>query len=260
MPRFSKAIASAAVLPCLFFLTVRSYADDLPPGVQPHNTAAGNAAPRHALDRPLPELKFNATPLSDVMDFLADTTESNFSVDWKALDAAHIAKDTPITLRMSRGVSMHKVLDMILDQAAGKGVLTFYVSEGVIEITSQESSDKVLYSRVYPIQDLLFQPTDYNNAPNLSLQNAGQGQSAGGGGGGGGASSSNSLFTDTGSTSGKSTATAQADRAAEIIKLITDTVRPELWQANGGTATISFFRGNLIVNAPRSIHQMLESQ
>ena len=29
---------------------------------------------------------------------------------------------------------------------------------------------------------------------------------------------------------------------------------------NGGTATISFVRGNLVVSAPRSVHEMLSSQ
>ena len=37
-------------------------------------------------------------------------------------------------------------------------------------------------------------------------------------------------------------------RADEIIKLITDTVRPELWRVNGGNCTISFMRGNLVVD------------
>jgi hypothetical protein len=128
----------------------------------------------------------------------------------------------------------------------------------VIEITSQEASDKVLISRTYPIQDLLFTPTNYNSAPDLSLQNASQGQTGGGGGGGG---TSNSLFQN---TSGNSTQDQKANspeaKAEEIIKLITDTVKPELWQINGGTATISFFRGSLVVNAPRSIHELLESR
>jgi hypothetical protein len=189
------------------------------------------------------------------------------AVDWKALDAAHVAKDAPVTLRMSGQVPLHKVLSMVLNQAAGNGICTFYVSDGVIEVTSQEASDKVLYSEVYPIQDLLFQPTDYTNAPSLSLQNASQGQSGGGGsggsggGGGGGGGSGQSLFSNSGNSSSSSNTTAsQTERAQEIIKLITDTVKPELWQANGGTATISFFRGNLIVNAPRSIHVLLESE
>jgi len=105
----------------------------------------------------------------------------------------------------------------------------------------------------------LFQPQDFTNAPSLSLQNAGQGQTGGGGGGGGG-QSQQGLFTNTTTTNNTDQKNSQTDRANEIIKLITDTVKPELWQVNGGTATISFFRGNLIVNAPRSIHQQLESE
>jgi hypothetical protein len=257
MPRLANTLLSAALICSVLGATPVIFAGDTPAGTT--DTKATNTT-RHALERPLPDVKFNATPLSDVLDFLADSTESNMSVDWKALDAAHVAKDTPMTLRMSTGVALHKVLSMVLNQAAGNGVLTFYVSEGVIEITSQEASDKVLYSRVYPIQDLLFQPTDYNNAPDLSLQSASQGQSAGGSGGGSGSGGGQSLFNNTGSSTDTNAKNSQADRAQEIIKLITDTVKPELWQANGGTATISFYRGNLIVNAPRSIHEQLESQ
>ena len=220
-------------------------------------TARANNGQRRALDRPLPEVRFNAAALSDVMDFLADASGANVSVDWKTLEAAHVAKDTPITLRMSQNVPLRKVLSLILKQATSDAPLTFYVDQGVIEVTTQEAEDKELILKTYGIQDLLFQAPDYNNAPQLDLQNAGQGQSAGGGGGGGG-SSSQSLFTG-GNTSNEQATTTQADRAQEIIKLITDTVKPELWQVNGGTATISFFRGMLIVNAPRSIHEMLES-
>ncbi len=226
----------------------------------PGQTARANTGERRSLDRPLPEVRFNASALNDVIDFLADASGANFSVDWKVLDAAHIAKDTPITLRMSQNVPLRKVLSLVLRQASGDSPLTFYVDQGVIEVTTQEAEDKELISKTYPIQDLLFQPTDYNDAPQLDLQSAGQGQSAGGGGGGGGgASGGQSLFSG-GTQSSTTAASSQADRAQGIIKLITDTVKPELWQVNGGTATISFFRGMLIVNAPRSIHEMLESQ
>jgi hypothetical protein len=270
MSRFAKAVFSAALFSGVVCTTSMIFADDAAPATpaapaaqsDSNSATSDHVSGRRALDRPMPELKFNATPLGDVLDFLSDTTSANFSVDWKALDAAHIEKDTPVTLRLSSKVPLHKVLDMVLQQAAGAGVLTYNVDAGVIEITSQEASDKVLVSRVYPIQDLLFQPNDTTNAPDLSLQNAGQGQSGGGGqGGSGGGSSGQSLFqnADSGNSSQNKTA-SQKDRADEIIKLITDTVKPELWQVNGGTATISFFRGNLIVNAPRSIHELLESE
>ena len=226
---------------------------DPPTGAQ---NERANRAPRHALDRPLPQVQFNASALSDVIEFLADASGANFSVDWKALDAAHVAKDTPITLKMSGSVPLHKVLRMVLKQATSDAALTYFVDDGVIEVTTQEAEDKVLITKTYGIQDLLFEAPDYGGGPQLDLQSATQGNSGGGGGGGGGGGQS--LFSGQGNQQNQ-TATTQKDRADEIIKLITDTVKPELWQVNGGTATISFYRGMLIVNAPRSIHDLLAS-
>ncbi len=261
MPRIAKRVLSVAVaLSFVARLPASRAADSTPTDSKAATT--GNVGSRRALERPLPEVKFNGAALSEVLDFLADSTTSNISVDWKALEEAHVAKDTQITLRTSARVSLRKVLHLVLQQAGGAGVLTFDVADGVIEVTTQEASDKVLVSKTYPIQDLLFQPSDFTNAPDLSLQNASQGQSGGGGGGGGGGgSASQSLFTQNGaSNSSQDKAITQKDRADAIIKLITDTVKPELWQVNGGTATISFYRGMLIVNAPRSIHEMLQSR
>ena len=228
-----------------------------PPTAVQNNRA--NRGPRHALDRPLPDVKFNAVALSDVIDFLADTSGANFAVDWKQLDAAHVAKDAPITLKMGGSVPLRKVLTLVLKQAAADAPLTYYVDDGVIQVTTQEAADKELISKTYGIQDLLFQPIDATGAPQLDLQSASQGSSAGGGGGGGGSGGGQSLFSGSGNQQQNQTADSQKDRADEIIKLITDSVKPELWQVNGGTATISYYRGMLIVNAPRSIHEMLES-
>jgi hypothetical protein len=225
-----------------------------------HPGAKENQSAKHALDRQLPKIDFNAVTLSDAIDFLSNTTEANISVDWKELEKASIAKDTPITMKLSAQQPLHTVLNLMLRQAGGTGVLTYYIDDGIIQVTTSEAADKELVSKVYPIQDLLFQPTDYVNAPDLSLQNATQGQQ-GGSGSGSSSGGGSSIFTGAGSSSSSSTssATDQKTRADEIIKLITDTVKPELWQINGGTATITFYRGNLIVNAPRSIHDMLES-
>jgi hypothetical protein len=107
MPRLANTLLSAALICSVLGATPVIFAGDTPAGTT--DTKATNTT-RHALERPLPDVKFNATPLSDVLDFLADSTEINMSVDWKALDAAHVAKDTPITLRMSTGVALHKAL------------------------------------------------------------------------------------------------------------------------------------------------------
>ena len=202
-------------------------------------------------------IQFTATPLTDCISYLTDISGINIVVDWKALDAANIARDTPITLHLASNVSLGKVLKLTLQQAAGAGVLTSYVDEGVLNITTQVAEDKLMITRVYPISDLLFQPTDYTGAPDLSITNV-QSQSAGGGGGGGAGQSN--LFSGGNNNQNSADVPTQADRANNIIKMITDTVRPELWKINGGDATIEFFRGNLVVHAPRSVHRQLATQ
>ena len=120
MSRLSKVVLSAALLSFVASPVSLLFADT-PASSDSKSAVRGNNGARHALNHPLPAVKFDATPLSDVIDFLADATSSNFSVDWKALDAAHVAKDTPITLRMSSDVPLRKVLSMVLDQARRRG-------------------------------------------------------------------------------------------------------------------------------------------
>ncbi len=253
------AVASAAVISATLLSAPAVHAET--PAA--HKADSPNTVTRRSLDRPLPELRLNASSLSDVIDFIGDTTGANIVVDWKALDAAKVAKDTPITLRLSSSVPLRKALDLILQQAGGAGVLTYYVDEGVIQITSKEQADKELITRLYGIQDLLFEAPDYTNAPSLDITNQGNGGGGGGGGrgGGGGGGGNQNLFTNSGgSSNATNTPKTREEKAQEIIKLITDTVRPEIWQVNGGTATISYIRGNLVVTAPRSVHEQLSSQ
>jgi hypothetical protein len=36
-----------------------------------------------------------------------------------------------------------------------------------------------------------------------------------------------------------------------------DTIEPNIWRDNGGTSTIRAFRSNLIITAPRRIHERI---
>ncbi len=46
-------------------------------------------------------------------------------------------------------------------------------------------------------------------------------------------------------------------KANELVQLIVETVTPSIWVQNGGKGTIRFFNGNLIVTAPRSVHEAI---
>ena len=50
---------------------------------------------------------------------------------------------------------------------------------------------------------------------------------------------------------------AKDAKAQELVDLIVDTVSPTIWLRNGGMARIRFFDGNLIVTAPRSVHEAI---
>ena len=43
----------------------------------------------------------------------------------------------------------------------------------------------------------------------------------------------------------------------ELIDLIRDTIYPDIWRENGGTASIRMFRDNLVVTAPRAVHEAI---
>src|SRR5882762_10192954 len=143
--------------------------------------SAANAQTRAQLDRVLPAVNFTNVTLKDAIEFLRDVSGSNMHVNWKAIEAAGITPDTQINIKL-RQVSLRKVLGLLLSEASGGVGLTFYIEEGVIEITTSELADNQMYTVVYPVQDLLVEPPDFVQPPDFMLQ----GQGGGGGGGGGG--------------------------------------------------------------------------
>jgi hypothetical protein len=92
---------------------------------------------------------------------------------------------------------------------------------------------------------------DFVQPPNVQSQSSTTIQP---GAGGGSALNSSTPF---GNTTNTNQVRTRADRETDLIKLIEDTIRPEIWRDNGGTASIRMFNGHLIVTAPRSVHEKL---
>ena len=231
---------------------------------------AANAQTRAQLDRVLPAVNFTNVTLKDAIDFLRDVSGSNIHVNWKAIEAAGITPDTTINIKL-RQVTLRKVLTLLLSEASGGTGLTFYIDDGVIEITTTEIADNTMYTVVYPVQDLLVEPPRFIEPPQFDLSYAssrgsagggrgggGGGGSGGGGGGGGGSSGGRGLFGQSGNYNQQNNQPREKDvKAKELVELIVETVSPQSWAQNGGKATIRFFNGNLIVTAPRSVHEAI---
>lgn len=234
-----------------------------------------NVVARAALARTLPEANFSNSPLKDCLDFLQDTTGANLHANWKALEAAGVTADTAITMRL-RNVSMRKVLTMLLSEANPKSKLTFFIEDGVIEITTQELADKNLIVKVYPVQDLLMEIPDFAPKVNFRLNGTGQRnqpapappadqpmQQAVTPAPSGTGSESERYGSHAGQPKHQHQAPANVAPAApqtpgdKLIALITDTVQPSVWKQNGGPASIRLWHGNLIISAPRSVHEAI---
>src|SRR3954464_11537876 len=130
--------------------------------------SAANAQTRVQLDRVLPSITFTNVTLKEAVEFLRDVSGSNVHVNWKAIEAAGVTQDTQINIKL-RQVSLRKVLRLVLTEASGGTGLTFFVEDGVIEITTAEQADNVMYTVVYPVQDLLVEAPAVVPPPDFML-------------------------------------------------------------------------------------------
>jgi len=89
--------------------------------------------------------------------------------------------------------------------------------------------------KVYPVQDLLVDYKDFLNAPELDLNAALLNQ--------------NNIFK-----SNSASATSIEKNANNLIDIIKNTIEPEIWYDE---ATITYFRGNLIIKAPLRVHKQI---
>jgi hypothetical protein len=225
-----------------------------------------------ALGVRLPEVKFQGATLKDCFEFLRDVTGANIHVNWKALEAAGVNGDVQVNMRL-KDVSMRKVLTTLLAESGAGGTLTYYAEDGVIEVTTAEIADQQMITRVYPVEDLIMEVPDFVG-PDFSLETnggangGGGGSSRGGGGGRGGYGSGGGgggLFGGGGGGGGNSggsrgeagEGTTKAERAEALVTMVRETIRPEIWRENGGSASIRYYNGHLVVTAPRSVHEAL---
>jgi hypothetical protein len=214
--------------------------------------AATTATARAALEMRLPEAKLTNVTLADALDFLRDIGGANIIVDWKALDALNIGKETPININL-HSVRLAKVLSLVLSEAAPGDLLTFYVDENIIQITSRAEADKKLIVIVYNVEDILAQQEPFEPLQ-ISDTFLSQGGPQVQGGSGTGGNTSATIFSG---TAGTNTTVSKEDEANKLIKLIETIIRPDIWKDNGGVASIEYWNGSLIVSAPRSVQEAI---
>jgi len=213
------------------------------------------------LDRKLPEVKFDGVGFSDVIDFLRDVSGANIFVNWKALEAAGIDKNAPVTARLFN-VKFSKALQVILDSVStAQAKVGYTIDDGVITISSGDDLNKNVLTRVYDIRDLIINVPDFTDAPKFDLNSATQqsqaGTGGGSGGGGGGGGSQSGLFGG-GTATAKETGKTRDQLVDDITKLIQETVASDSWKETGGqVGAIKELSGQLVVTQTPENHRQL---
>ncbi len=198
-------------------------------------------------------VSFQDQRLEDVFNFVKDFTGANIKplyADDKFPDG--LDPDATVTLDV-QGVSALQLIEMVLEQAESEfstdGNSWQFNSTGTFEAGPKERLNKRRRVEVYNIADMLIAIPAYTDAPTFDLNSILQSSRGGGGG--------QSPFQG-GNQDDDWDILPLADRAEEIRLILTELVEPNQWIDNGGdAASIRYWQGNFIVNAPDYVHREL---
>ncbi|HVU87599.1 MAG TPA: hypothetical protein VHD36_09775, partial [Pirellulales bacterium] len=98
----------------------------------------------------LTDLEFADTPLSDVVDYIKSKHEFEIQLDTKGLTDAAVDASAPVTKSL-KGISLRSALDLILDDFD----LTYTIRDEVLQITSREKADEILYTQIYRVDEIV---------------------------------------------------------------------------------------------------------
>lgn len=203
---------------------------------------AGKKPARRKITLPR-EIRFQETPLEEVVGFFRTKVGLNIVVNWNALKQQGIERQTPVTFQAKR-ISLATALDMTLRciNTASEPLSKIYwlLDDGIIRIASGEALNGNLKTRVLDVRDLLMVLPDFKG-PSTRIgkldSTSLKGSSSGG---------DDSIFGD------DEEATEDPKSKREVMEaLLIDTVKKSIgedWWFPQGRGTAKIFNGRLIIN------------
>lgn len=171
---------------------------------------------RRRLDRVIAGVDVSKMPLSKVLAHVGEASGVNLHVNWRALEAAGIEANTPVTLKLQQLPAIQLLRRVLEDAGGGNIELAYRVEDGVVEVSTAEDLSRHTVTRVYDVRDLV----DDALARDRRLNGA----------------------------AAKRTEAAVAD---ELMILLKESVEPLTWD---GPPFARYFGGRLIVTWPPEKH------
>lgn len=229
-------------------------------------------------------VSFDKTSAKTAFEYVASQLQVPLVVRYAGEGGSEgIDPDLEISLSLE-GAPAITVVERMLEMCATDEPCTWQIREGFIEAGTKDrlAVPAARELRMYPIRDLLFEPPQFDNAPDFNLssalsqggQQSGGGMGGGGGGfggGGGGFGGGGGGFGGGGGGSGGGGGgligdpgedperPSEAEKADQLMEIIKEQCEPEAWQDAGGDwATMRYYQGVLIVRAPDFIHRQID--
>lgn len=239
-------------------------------------------------------LKLDKRPLREVLDQLEKLADINIFLDPQGAAAEGVTSDTPVSINLSKEISLKSALLLILEPLR----MSYVIENDVLKVTSGEMTHGKVYTKSYPVADLIIPIPNFvpdgregiGAALDHGYRRAGATPGFGGGFGGTGAPSVMVADNRPGipagvnaqnlppnwnnSNNGPATGVpqqvpfgpgpgglgggSQADFDS-LIDLITQTIAPTTWDQNGGPGSVAPFETNLtlVVSQTQEIHEQI---
>jgi len=226
------------------------------------------ATPEQLMRQTLSQVSLDEVPGRMALDIWAQQTNVPLVINWASLEAQGVDPDSPVTLNL-RNIPADQALQLIVRQIHPDPIrddaLMIETQQWYVTVTTRHDALRRSNTRMYFVGDLLMDIPNFDNAPDFDLNQVlsntnsggsnsggggGGGRGAGGGGGGGPFGSNDTQQADRGPT--------QQDRIDNLLEMIRTTIEPDIWIENGGEyASVRYYRGMLIVNAPNFVHEQI---
>ena len=218
------------------------YRHDLPAGENTSAQATRAKAPAAGSN-----VKFDNTPLADVLTFVRERTKLDVEINWKSLEDCGITKETQVTLE-AKDVTSARLLNMVLDQvSAGKDRMSrayWVINDGVVTIASGTALNNNLITKVMDVSDLLVL------VPNIEGPKLDMSKSSPGGSGGSGSSGGSGIFQESPSNSAPAEESPAAQRQKlrdNLVQSVKDSIGDDMWKPDG-KGSISLVGSKLVIS------------
>jgi hypothetical protein len=114
----------------------------------------GFVMPKPPFDRIIRRLDFQDVPFRDAIRTLSVKTEISIDLQTKALDAAFVSLDAPITISLAN-VTTAQALDAIFENLAPRADIAYWHRGNTIEVCTSEEEQRHTITRVYDVQSMI---------------------------------------------------------------------------------------------------------